>query len=155
MLKVKIKNLKEVPEYLDTLAEWHHKQWGYLYPDTTLETRKNQMQKYLTDSVIPTTYIAESDSNLVGSAAFVESDMDIRPELTPWLASVYVDSKARNNGVGTLLVLHIMKLAQDNGVRKFYLYTPDKEFFYKKLGWKTIEKVNYRGENVVVMEFSV
>ena len=154
MLRVKIKNLKEVPGYIDTLAVWHHKQWGYLYPDKTLETRKKQMQKYLTDSVIPTTCVAESDSKPVGSAALVESDMDIKPELKPWLASVYVDPKARNSGVGTLLVLHIMKLAQDNGIKNFYLYTPDKESFYKKLGWKTIEKVNYRGEDVVVMEFS-
>ncbi|HIJ58077.1 MAG TPA: GNAT family N-acetyltransferase [Deltaproteobacteria bacterium] len=35
--------------------------------------------------------------------------MATKPELTPWLASVYVKPEARGKGVSSLLVKHIVK----------------------------------------------
>ena len=151
---MEIKNLRENPEHLERLAIWHHNQWGYLNIKNTLEKRLEQMQRHLKDNIIPSTFIALDESLLLGSAAIVESDMDTKPELTPWLASVYVDSEARGKGVGSVLVQCVMERAKNNGVKKIYLYTPDKESFYNRMGWETIEKAEYRGENVAVMEFT-
>jgi N-acetylglutamate synthase-like GNAT family acetyltransferase len=152
--RMEIKNLRENPEHLERLAIWHHNQWGYLNTKNTLEKRLEQMQRHLKDNIIPSTFIALDESLLLGSAAIVESDMDTKPELTPWLASVYVDPKARGRGVGSALVLRIMKHAGDNQIKKLYLYTPDKESFYRKIGWRTIEKTKYLGENVTIMELT-
>ncbi len=86
MKKIKIKDLRENPEYTETLAQWHHKQWGELNPEFSLEKRREKMLLYLKDDFIPSTYVAVDDE-LLGSAAIVECDMDIKPELRPWLAS--------------------------------------------------------------------
>jgi hypothetical protein len=32
-----------------------------------------------------------------------------------------------------------------------YLYTPDKEGFYSRLGWQVVERTSYRGYQQVVM----
>lgn len=102
------------------------------------------------DDLIPSTFIAK-ENNLMGSASIIEQDMDTRPELTPWLASVFVAPEYRNNGVGSSLVKHIMQTAKQAGIEKLYLFTPDRETFYEKLGWQVLSREIYRGHSVTVM----
>jgi GNAT superfamily N-acetyltransferase len=54
----------------------------------------------------------------MGSAAIIDSDMDTRPELTPWLASVFVAKEFRNQGVGSRLVEHVMEEVRKAGVKE-------------------------------------
>ena len=147
----KILNLRDKAELLETLARWHQQEWSQLNPGETLEQRIKRMQPFLNDNLIPSTYIA-FDNNLYGSAAIVESDMDNRPELSPWLASVFVKPEYRNQGIGSALVRHVMQQAKLSNVEKLYLYTPDRETFYHKLGWNHIDTVHYHGHEVVIME---
>jgi N-acetylglutamate synthase-like GNAT family acetyltransferase len=109
------------------------------------------MQPFLNDKPIPNTYIA-FDTVLSGSAAIVENDMDNWPDLSPWLASVFVIPDYRNQGIGSALVRHVMQQAQQSNIDKLYLYTPDREAFYQKLGWRRINTENYHGHEVSIME---
>lgn len=109
------------------------------------------MQPYLNEDFIPSTYIAKDDV-LLGSAAIVSRDMETEPQLTPWLASVFVRPEARKQGIGRQLVLHVMKQARKQGIDFLYLYTPDQESFYLKLGWSTIAKREYQGHDVTIMK---
>lgn len=145
-----ILNLKEAPHYLETLAGWHHEQWSYLNPCRTFTERIDRMKAHLTPEFIPTTFVAV-DQDLFGSAAIIECDMYTRKELTPWLASVYVASEFRRQGIGSKLVLHVMEKAKINKIKTLYLYTPDKEAFYARLGWETLEKTEYHGYPVTIM----
>lgn len=47
------------------------------------------MREHFEGKTIPATYVAEIDGKIVGSASIIESDMPERPELKPWLASVF------------------------------------------------------------------
>lgn len=87
----------------------------------------------------------------MGSAAITANDMETRPELTPWLASVFVAPEFRNRGVGSRLVMHVMQQAKDAGVDTLYLFTPDRVSFYEKLGWRTFNEEFYRGHLVTIM----
>ena len=153
-----IKNLKDVPEYLPQLAQWHHQEWLHLNPGLSLEQRIEKMQAYLNENAIPQTFVALDEavdqSALLGSAAVIDSDMDTKPELTPWLASVYVDKKQRRQGIGTTLVKAIMQYVQGLDFSEMYLFTPDQASFYNGLGWQLLEQTEYRDENVTVMKFS-
>ncbi|RVU84702.1 N-acetyltransferase [Leucothrix sargassi] len=148
---MKILNLREEPEHLDQLAEWHHREWSYLNPKGSIEKRKKKMLSYLSEGLVPSTFIAKEGDTLLGSAAIVESDMDTHPEYSPWLASVYVAPESRCGGVGTALVKHVMQQAAQNGVKKLFLFTPSKEDFYKSIGWKRESTEMYRGVLVTVM----
>ena len=151
---VEIINLKDEPEHLTTLARWHQHEWSFLNPGETLEERILRMQPYLNADFIPSTFIAK-DKCLLGSAAIVANDMDTRLELTPWLASVFVTPEKRQHGLGSKLVLHVMKQAKREGITTLYLFTPDKQNFYAKLGWITKSIEQYQGHEVTIMQTSL
>jgi N-acetylglutamate synthase-like GNAT family acetyltransferase len=81
--------------------------------------------------------------------------MDTKPELSPWLASVYVLPEHRQKFIGSNLVLHIMNQAKKAGIETLYLFTPDKEHFYQNLGWQTVSEEIYRGHLVKVMQVNL
>lgn len=150
-----IVDLKSTPQHIPTLAAWHHEQWSHLYPGISVEQRIERMKRYLGDEPIPTMYVWVDDGEVLGSAALVASDMDTRPELTPWLASVYVSDAHRRRGIGAALVRAVMAQARELGSPELFLFTPDKEDFYAGLGWRTLAKEPYRGEPVTVMTIAL
>lgn len=145
-----ITDLRQAPARLAKLADWHHAQWSYLYPGQTLAERTKTMRLHLCDKLIPSTYLA-IDHDLVGSASMIENDMETRPELTPWLASVYVDKPYRNQGIGRALVKHVIDVAANNSIKRLYLFTPDMQSFYQDIGWQFYDRENYHGEEVTIM----
>lgn len=148
---MQILNLKQEPNHLKTLAEWHHNEWGYLHPDSSLSDRVKMMSGYLNDDLIPSTFIAKEYGKLIGSAALIASDMDSHKELSPWLASVFVSPLHRRKGIGSLLVKYVMGFAKENGIYELYLFTPSEEQFYQRLGWDRWAKETYRGSSVTIM----
>jgi N-acetylglutamate synthase-like GNAT family acetyltransferase len=148
-------NLSKEPEHIPTLAEWHHAEWSYLNPGGSVQKRIEKMQTYLGDELIPTTYIYKQKDALVGSASIVKHDMQSRLELSPWLAGVFVAPQCRNLGIGSQLVRHVMQEACDAEIKKLYLFTPDQEQFYEKLGWTTFSREEYQGTPVTVMESTI
>jgi len=147
---MQIVDLKNEPKHIPQLAKWHHHEWSSLNPGRTLEQRIEYMQSYLSDGLVPSTFIAK-DTILMGSAAIIVSDMETKPELTPWLASVFVRPDCRNRGVGSLLVQHVMQQAHMAGIGQLYLFTPDRASFYRRLGWHRLSEEQYCGHQVTIM----
>lgn len=146
-----IVDLSAVPHHLPTLAAWHQAEWAYLNPGENLGMRIARMQAYLQDGLVPSTFVYEQRGQPVGSAAIVASDMDERPQWSPWLASVFVVPEFRRQGIGSRLVRHVMAQAAAAGHRHLYLFTPDQAAFYQNLGWQPIAEESYRGSRVSVM----
>ncbi len=144
-------DLQQRPECLAQLAQWHHQQWRFLNPNLSLEQRIAKMQAYLDDQPIPRTFVWQQAEQLQGSAAIVDCDMDSHPELGPWLASVYVAPEFRNQGRASALVAEVQRYAQRLGYAKLYLFTPDQQTFYQRLGWRLLSKENYRQAEVSLM----
>lgn len=143
--------LLDFPDYIPTLAEKIHAQWGHLNPNSTLETIRRKLESQKRDA-LPLTLVAHAGGVPLGTASLIEDDMSTRPDLTPWLASVLVFPEHRHSGVGSALVRGIMETARARGTKVFYLWTPDKEKFYAKLGWEKLCLENYLGlNNLVVM----
>ena len=122
---MQILNLKDEPQHISQLAEWHQHEWSSLNPGRTLEQRIETMQAYLRDDLVPSTYIAKGPE-LMGSAAIIANDMETRPELTPWLASVFVAPAYRNQSIGSRLVKHVMQQAYAGASPGF--------FFLRRIG---------------------
>jgi N-acetylglutamate synthase-like GNAT family acetyltransferase len=149
---MKIIDLIETKGCLEQLARWHQTEWEHLNPGKTLEDRLEKMQEYLEGKDVPRTFVCKDGDTVMGSAAIIESDMETRPELTPWMASVYVYKDFRKQGIGSALVKKIMEYAKSIGVQTLYLYTEDQEALYQKLGWERISVDLYMGLQVVVMK---
>lgn len=149
-------DLKDQPQHIPTLAVWHHQEWSHLNPGSSLQNRIDKMHSvYLAGYAIPKMFIWVEDDEVVGSAAIVDCDMDTRPELTPWLASVYVKADSREMGIGTALIEKVMAYARELGHPELYLFTPDQERFYRNIGWQTLAQDTYHGEPVTVMKVAL
>lgn len=148
---MEIANLKEHAEFIPTMAVWHHDQWGYLNPGGSVEKRIFSLEAELESDEIPKTFVAVSGEKLLGSASLIPHDMKTRMELTPWLASVFVDPELREKGIGSALVRHVVKEAGSLNYRTIYLYTPDRMVFYEGLGWTFIERADQKGHQVDIM----
>ena len=149
---VQIAYIKDHPATLPIVARWIFDEWSDLSPGSTLQTFIEHLQENCHDNQAPLTLIALLDGDVVGTASLIEYDMDTRRDLSPWLASVYVTPEQRSKGIGTELVQAIVAKAAELRIPKLYLFTPDQEHFYQRLGWRTTEHTDYRGHQVVIMQ---
>ena len=153
--QMQIDYLADHPDVIPTLARWLHDQWGHLSPGASVERGEASLRANCNRDRIPLAVVALVDGEPVGVARFVEYDMDIRRDLSPWLSSVFVPSEHRRKGIGTALTRRIMDESKALGVVTFYLFTPDRETFYSRLGWTVLERTEYRGEQIVIMKLDV
>lgn len=58
-------------------------------------------------------------------------------------------------GIGTALVRSLEAHALDLGFRRLYLYTESAEQFYRRLGWETIDRDQWEGEEIAIMTTEV
>ena len=117
----------------------------------SLEDRTRRLKACAGRGGVPSVLVALDAGALCGSAMLVANDMDTRPELTPWLAGVYVVDACRGRGIGSALVQRVESEASALGVRRLYLYTPDATAFYTRLGWSVDERCEYLGRDMAIM----
>lgn len=71
----------------------------------------------------PQCFVLLVDGIPVGTASLAAADLDARPDLTPWLAGVFVVPEVRGRGYATLLVRAVEEAARAAAVRTLWLYT--------------------------------
>jgi GNAT superfamily N-acetyltransferase len=148
---MQIEYVADHPLLVPQLARLHFEQWGYLRPDETLKERTRRLEGCCGRGGVPTVVVALESGELAGSAMLIAHDMDTRPDLTPWLAGLYVIAAYRGRGYGSALVRRVESEAAAAGAKDLHLYTPDAVDFYSQLGWTVDERCEYLGQQVVVM----
>lgn len=148
---MQIESIADHLELVDLIAHWHFAEWGHLDPSATLEGWTEGLRGRIRRDQIPTTYVALDENEPLGSVTLVEHDMLTRPDLSPWLAGVYVTPERRHQDIGSLLVRHVVHQVAQMGVKRLYLYTHAACGFYEKLGWRFLEEDVYEGQTVTIM----
>ncbi len=149
---MKIVCLAERPDLVDQVARWGFGEWGHLHPGETLEDRVVHTRDGLNADRVPTAFVALDDvGGAVGSAALVFDDLEGDPR-NPWLASVFVPHEHRRKGVASALVRAVEDAARRFGYPRLYLFTVSASPLYARLGWRALEKRDYRGEHIQVMD---
>ncbi|BFM13476.1 GNAT family N-acetyltransferase [Simiduia litorea] len=154
---MQIDNLRNFPQAIPELAEWHYQQWATLYPEQTQWDFEQELRESLAGLNIPRTWVLcqrEGDGDKVfGSASIIAQDMTTHLELTPWLASVYIHASLRGQGWGKKLINRLMDDCARAGFETVYLFTPGQEDFYQSLGWTLRKREIYQGEAVAIMSY--
>lgn len=101
------------------------------------------------------TFILFHASQPVGTASLSHDDLDVRPDLTPWLAGVYVEPAFRKRGFATALVQRVEACALSAGVPTLWLYTTTAEPLYRRLGWQRTGTERSHGREVTLMSRSL
>jgi len=100
---------------------------------------------------IPRAWVGFVDGEPAGSVSLVERNMDTKPDLSPWLAALWVRPEHRGQGVGAALVRRCEEEARRLGTNRLYLYTRQATGFYARLGWSVLSEEEYEAEPVAVM----
>ncbi len=153
---IKISSLTDHPEAIPILTTWFYDEWHPLYPERTLQDITQYLENRASENKFPLTYVAINKmGEVVGTASLDEDDMDIRPDLSPWVANVYVKNNFRGQGIGVLLMKKILAQAKSLRFKVVYLYTLNKEPWYTGQGWKKLKNENYRKSLVSVMYYDL
>jgi N-acetylglutamate synthase-like GNAT family acetyltransferase len=128
----------ERPDLVEITARWR---WEAFFRDT--RSFEDVLQAAQRTSAmgrsIPRTLVLLIDGEAVGTASLTAHDLDERPDLTPWLAGVFVAPHVRGRGYVTILVSAIEQEARAASVSTLWLYTSEAERIYARLGWRTVE----------------
>lgn len=151
-MNLRIDYLSRDRKLLETVSEWLHREFSHYNPGETLQIRIGWFEPRMGSTEIPLTLVAFLDDEPVGTASLIANDMEDRPELSPWLASVFVLPTFRGRGIASALCRRVVEEAKRLGHKTLYLFTPDQEALYAKLGWERFELTKYHGEPVVLMK---
>ena len=94
MRSTEIVTLANRPNLAPTVADWIWREWGkrdgYSFEETLEYVAASSAGKD-----IPQTFVLLVDGEPVGTSSLVAADMKERPNLTPWMANVFVVPTAR------------------------------------------------------------
>jgi GNAT superfamily N-acetyltransferase len=135
-----ISDLRQCPEFFDTVADRIWQAWweadGYPLVYITGRLREN-----MNDTPIPFALVAHDGACFLGTTSVIASDLAERPQLTPWVAAVWVEPQARRRGVGAALVNRAAQDCFALGIGRAYLCArPRMSRFYEGLGWDITER---------------
>jgi GNAT superfamily N-acetyltransferase len=103
-------------------------------------------------------FVALAEEQLLGAASLLAHDVATRPDLSPWLAGVFVAPGHRRRGVGAALVERVVQEARALGIPRLYLYTTGSGALYFRLGWSVVEHTFYRelwgDQEITIMELA-
>jgi len=151
-MQIDVKYLADHPELVHLLSTWFHDEWGRNNPSRTFESIERHVQERLNRAKLPLCMIAFAKSEPIATTSLKIREMEIYPQFEYWLGNVYVKPEYRNQGVGSQIVEATVDTAKSLGVKNLYLYTQNREHFYQRLGWKTMEQAEYHGHMAIVMK---
>ncbi len=98
-----ISDLRQRPEFFDVVADRIWQAW-WKADGHPLGYITSRLQENLSATPIPLALVAHDGRAFLGTASVIASDLPKRPQLTPWVAAVWVEPQARSHGIGAALV---------------------------------------------------
>ncbi|WP_371379709.1 GNAT family N-acetyltransferase [Sporomusa aerivorans] len=106
--------------------------------------------------IFPLTLIAITSDKCVGTVSLVKNDLTTQTDLSPWLASLYVDENHRKQGIGERLTDKALHIAQEVGITTLFLRTEHAFVYYKKRGWRFVGKaLDEYGRETKVLKYEM
>ena len=131
-MSTRILAVSDQPELAAQVAAWLTTAFGY--PGGLSAAALTE--RILSPRAPPTeNFILLDGDTPAGTASLTREDLDSRPDLTPWLAGVYVPPDHRGRGHARALVRHVEAAARATGIGTLWLYTWTAAPLYAGLGW--------------------
>jgi GNAT superfamily N-acetyltransferase len=145
-----IVRIAERPDLVPMVAQWLWDEW-HLDAGDSLEAIRDAIAASMSPSGPPQTFVLLVDNRPVGTASLVAHDLDERPNLTPWLAGVFVIPEARGRNHVIHLIQAVEVACRSAGVGTVWLHTTSAERVYARAGWHTVEAIQRRGRSLVTL----
>jgi len=99
--------------------------------------------------------VIDTENNVVAAGSLICYELNDNPQRMYWLGEVITRPSHRGKGIGTTLVKRLIKHACEQNIAELWLYTPDMQPLYRKLGWVDEETRIVAEESVTVMVLNI
>lgn len=109
---IELKQLIDIDEEtLNKVSTWMYNWWGKK-DGYTFEKVKCFMKHSMQTDRLPQTYGLFLNNKIIGMYQFTLEDLNVRPDIYPWLANVYIDEEYRNKGYARNLLENVKENAK-------------------------------------------
>ena len=151
MTRLSVATVKDRPDLLPVVAGWMWHQW-WRQAGRTLEQTEAIYAECTAKVGAPQTFVLLEGDEPVGTVTLARKDLEERPDLTPWLAGVFVVPERRGRSYFRLLLAAFEAACRAASVETAWLFTNTAEHVYLRTGWETVEVVHRPdGEAFTVM----
>lgn len=149
---MRIRNLLDHPDYLGQTAELLFSEWSHLpsWADEQ-QIRARLIARNSADNRQFTLVAVDAENTVTAAGSLIRYELDDHPQRIHWLGEIITHPAHRGQGTGTALVERIIALATERNITELWLYTPDKQALYRRLGWEDREQRVVAGESVTLM----
>jgi GNAT superfamily N-acetyltransferase len=135
-----ISDLRLAPQFFDTVADRIWRAW-WEPRGLPLSYISERLEENLTAGLMPRAFVAHVDDVFAGTASVIASDLDERPQYTPWVAAVWTEPQFRSRQIGRQLVARAAQYVFDAGLPRVYLCARAlRRSYYEEIGWTPIEE---------------
>lgn len=134
-----ISDLRQRPEFFDIVADRIWQAWWKRHgvPEAYIVER---LRENMQGAGLPIALVAHRGPDFLGTASLLVSDLDERPQYTPWVAAVWTEPDARGQGIAPALIAQACEEAFVRGSARVYLCAaPPRRAWYERIGWTPIE----------------
>lgn len=136
MTDLAVTTVRERPDLLPVVAEWMWHQW-WKEQGRTLEQTQAIYAECVVEVGAPQTFVLLEGGRPVGTVTLAREGLEERPDLTPWLAGVFVVPERRGHGYFGVLLARFDEACRAASIKTAWLFTNTAEQVYLKSGWET------------------
>jgi predicted N-acetyltransferase YhbS len=148
-MNIQISIVKPQTPELAICARWRADTFSVL--EASFERELRSLELFASDQSHGVALIAKVGDKPVGTCLLVESEIEPKHDVSPWLAGLFVVPEHRRMGTGAALVQAIEDQARQRGFPRVYLYTTAAAAFYARLGWATLDRTQWKGFQTTFM----
>ena len=135
-VELRVELLRPDSPLIDIVVDWHWREWSSDHDDADIDVWRAGVRNRTNLDRVPFTLVAHVDGEPVGCLSVTDDDLDERfADRGPWLSGMLVIARARNLGVGRVLVNAAESTARRFGVSELWLRTETAGPFYERCGW--------------------
>jgi predicted N-acetyltransferase YhbS len=139
-VKFEIANLNEVSDFKNIVADRVWNAWWRPH-GRLLQTVTDFFDDLPEAREVPFCLVAHDAGRYLGSVLAIASDLDDRPELSPWVGALWVEPEFRRQGVaGGLVRAALAEVFSVGHELAFLCATAEKRGMYQNQGWQLIEE---------------
>lgn len=149
---MRIEQLRHNLELVGEIANTLNQSWGDLPPWSTPDKIRERLLAGTVDVDFPHVLVAVSESGAFAATGSVKLyELPSRPAMVHWVGEIFVRPEHRGKGLGSRLTQALSEYAFSRGVQDLYLYTPDQQSLYARLGWAEVATETVNNEVVSIM----
>ena len=151
---ITIESLFDRPDLIDLTTRWGWEEWDHK-SGRSLASALARTHALVEAAGFEKTFVLLEDGIPAAMASLVRDDLDERPDLTPWLAGVYVNPPFRGRGHAVRVVRQVEQAAVAELVATLWLYTSTAPGLYRKLGWHDHAEIERPSGRSLIMNRSL